>query len=240
MIEKHYDYTGYAYVYNNPIKLVDPFGLDSINPNRSAQGVFSWSSYTGVQSERVRNNYVERVSNLDANDSRGRTNAKINARQKTPTVTKTMAENMRPISGESNRVGGTANKSNASVNNRVKTYGNIGKVAGVAGLGISVYNISNADNKGKAVVEEGGAWTGAIIGGEAGAVLGGEVGLLFGGAGAVPGAVIGGFLGSITGAIIGGEAAEKLYDNVKVENKQVSKEEFMKRYDWDKYGQGTK
>ena len=30
MIEKHYDYTGYAYVYNNPIKLIDPFGLDSL------------------------------------------------------------------------------------------------------------------------------------------------------------------------------------------------------------------
>ena len=30
MIEKHYDYTPYAYVYNNPIKLIDPFGLDSI------------------------------------------------------------------------------------------------------------------------------------------------------------------------------------------------------------------
>lgn len=40
MIEKHYDYTPYAYVYNNPLIFVDPLGLDSIyfydqanNPN---------------------------------------------------------------------------------------------------------------------------------------------------------------------------------------------------------------
>ncbi len=30
MIEKHFDYSGYAYVYNNPTKLIDPFGLDTV------------------------------------------------------------------------------------------------------------------------------------------------------------------------------------------------------------------
>jgi RHS repeat-associated protein len=29
MIEKHYEWTSYAYVYNNPISFFDPFGLDS-------------------------------------------------------------------------------------------------------------------------------------------------------------------------------------------------------------------
>jgi hypothetical protein len=40
MIEKHYDYTGYAYVYNNPIMLIDPFGKDTIP---SFQLKLSWS-----------------------------------------------------------------------------------------------------------------------------------------------------------------------------------------------------
>jgi hypothetical protein len=32
MVENaHYDYSPYAYVYNNPIKLLDYFGLDSID-----------------------------------------------------------------------------------------------------------------------------------------------------------------------------------------------------------------
>lgn len=31
MIEDHFDYTGYAYCYNNPISFIDPLGLDTIN-----------------------------------------------------------------------------------------------------------------------------------------------------------------------------------------------------------------
>jgi RHS repeat-associated protein len=39
LIEMHYDYTPYAYVYNNPIKLIDPFGLDSIYYNQKGEEV---------------------------------------------------------------------------------------------------------------------------------------------------------------------------------------------------------
>jgi RHS repeat-associated protein len=30
MIESHFDYTGYAYTYNNPVRYIDPFGLDTL------------------------------------------------------------------------------------------------------------------------------------------------------------------------------------------------------------------
>ncbi len=33
VVEYHFDYTPYAYVYNNPLNYIDPFGLDTINAN---------------------------------------------------------------------------------------------------------------------------------------------------------------------------------------------------------------
>ena len=38
MIESHYDYTPYAYVYNNPMNFIDPFGLDTIPAIETSKG----------------------------------------------------------------------------------------------------------------------------------------------------------------------------------------------------------
>jgi len=38
--EMHYDYTPYAYVYNNPVKLLDPFGLDSTYYNEAGTQIY--------------------------------------------------------------------------------------------------------------------------------------------------------------------------------------------------------
>jgi RHS repeat-associated protein len=46
MIEKHYEWTGYAYVYNNPIVLIDPMGLDSVYFFDQAQNPNDRSVYT--------------------------------------------------------------------------------------------------------------------------------------------------------------------------------------------------
>ena len=133
-----------------------------------------------------------------------------------------VAENMRPISGESARISGTASKTNTGVNNMVGTLGTVGKVAGVASIGISAYNVATAENKTKAISTEVGGLAGAIAGGEVGAEIGAGIGVWFGGAGAVPGAIIGGIAGSITGSILGSKVGEKTY-NVITDKKEEKK-----------------
>lgn len=131
-----------------------------------------------------------------------------------PVIMREVAEQMRPITKEGDRTGGTANKTNAKVNNTVKALGKVGKVSGAAAGGIAVYNIVTAEDKPRAIAKETGVLTGAIIGGELGAKGGAGIGAFFGGAGALPGAIAGGVIGSVAGGIAGGETVEYLYDKV--------------------------
>jgi len=41
LAEQHYNYTPYAYVYNNPISLIDPFGLDSAFYDEEGNQIYS-------------------------------------------------------------------------------------------------------------------------------------------------------------------------------------------------------
>ena len=154
------------------------------------------------------------VSKLDKTNTQGRTQAKVEARSKTPAISKTIAESMRPISEEGTRAGGTANKTNTGVNEAASKLGKVGKVMGAASVGIAAYNIATAEDKGQAVATEAGSFAGAIAGGEAGATIGAGIGVWFGGAGAVPGAVIGGIVGSIAGSFAGAEVGKQTYDAV--------------------------
>jgi RHS repeat-associated protein len=221
--------TPYNMASNNPINRIDPDGaldeplykkawdfvssmFSGSDATRNTQSIAATTSYTLMKSQQVRVEYKTRVSSLDKTDSHGRTQAKMEARSKTPAVMREVAEQMRPSSGESTRVGGTASKTNAGVNNMIGTLGKVGKVAGVTAIGVSVYNVAKAENKPQAIATEGGALVGAIAGGEIGAQTGAAIGVWFAGAGAVPGAIIGGIIGGIGGGIIGANAGTSTYN----------------------------
>jgi hypothetical protein len=118
------------------------------------------------------------------------------------------------MAGEAARVGGTASKTNAAVNEGMAAAGRVGKVALVAGVTISVVRIATAPEgqKTRAVAQESGAWAGALSFGAVGAKGGAFIGSFVGPEGTIVGAAIGGIGGGIIGAFAGEKAANNVYD----------------------------
>lgn len=230
----------YAYGFNNPMRVADASGKggipfqaaaksmdlesgssdddDGSEVGRTAlilnQGEKIRSGYAAAKAQAVRKNYVETVSQLAKTDTKGRTAAKVMAREQTPTEYRTMAESMRPMASEASRSGGTASKTNSGVNQGMDFVGNMGKGFLVFGAAQSAYNISTAENTGRAVTQEAFTWAGAVAGGEAGAEIGAGIGVWICGGGAVPGAFIGGIVGGAVGGFVGSDAGGQAYDDV--------------------------
>lgn len=223
LTESYEDYTPYQFASNQPVHAQEIEGLENAHDlNKRIQtretrevvrdnipetdkrvastvrSVAAEGAYTGIKTNAVRSAYNSAASKLDVNDNAGRKQLKVDAREKMPAVTKAVLEADRPIAGEMTKVGGTANKTNVGVTETAGTLGKVGTGLVVVGAAASAYNIATADNKLEATAEEGGAWAGAILGGETFGTAGAAFGPWGAGIGAVIGSVVGG---------IGGKAA---------------------------------
>ena len=138
----------YSYVMNNPINRTDPTGrcgeaASFVGPRvpcaeRVVQGVLAYGGAAAVSDAAVRQQYVSTVAKLSPTDTAARTAAKIAAREATTPTGRAIAEAMRPMTGEAARVGGTASKTNAAVNDGMAAASRVGKVALVAGATIQL------------------------------------------------------------------------------------------------------
>lgn len=223
----------YHYSYSNPVNLSDKWGecpscaaseapetnIDGGGPQldednkyvNGFKGALIREGYAAAKSGALRKEYISKVSPISSSDNTARNAAITEIRQKTPAGYRAITEKMKP-SGTKPRVGATANKTNATVNKVMKGTGAVGKVMLGVGVGISAYNIATAENTGKAIVEEGGGWAGALAGGFMGAEVGMKFGMLFGPTGAIIGAFVGGIAGGIYGGYKGQQAGEAVYE----------------------------
>jgi RHS repeat-associated protein len=209
----------YSYVRNNPLSRADLDGHDDDdakkNAPQAAQGAAASAGTQATNDAAVRARYVQQASQLQPGDTAGRTAIKIEARADTSPGGQVVAETMRPMGQEASRVAGTVTKTSEGVNAAMETAGRAGPALMVVAVAASTYNVATAENKTRALAQEGGAWAGALSFGGLGAKGGAVVGAFIGGpVGAGVGAIVGGLGGGIVGGIVGSRAATSAYDLV--------------------------
>lgn len=174
---------------------------DDFPQNGPLQGVSGRAGYVGIQSQRVRQQYVDAVSKLVKTDQAGREALKAKYRAPTPPEVRAVIEAKRPSLAPPPGSGGTANRTNARVNAIGNRLGLLGKAGGAVSVIAAGADIARSDDKPRAVGANLGALGLGVAGGEAGASLG-----VFGG----PFAPITVPLGGLAGAGVGGYIGYRL------------------------------
>ena len=225
----------YAYAFNNPINNFDPDGRECVTQNTTtcgssgssaaangAVGAASFAAQNTTRSSQVRTQYNNAASQLNPNDTAGRSALKETTRAATPAPQRAFINATRPSTSAPAGTSGNATHTDARTNSTVKALGTVGKASGALAVATGGAQIALSDDKSRTTASVAGSAVGGIAGGiagaETGALVGGGIGALFGGAGAAPGAVIGavvgGIGGSIGGGIAGGAAGERIHNEL--------------------------
>ncbi|WP_299117523.1 RHS repeat-associated core domain-containing protein, partial [uncultured Winogradskyella sp.] len=179
-------------------------GSSTVTGSDVVRSVSAEVAYTGIQTGKLRKEYIKATQGRPLTKEQ-RSQLKTKMQSKETAVTRAIRESKRPASNEKNMPKNNPNKTNAKFDKAAKVMGDIGKGAAVFGVVISANNIANADNKVEAVAKEGGAWSGAILGGETFGAAGASLGPWGAAAGVVVGSILGGFAGE--------QAVEKMINN---------------------------
>ncbi|MET7254007.1 SpvB/TcaC N-terminal domain-containing protein [Dyadobacter fermentans] len=218
MAEKYPGFSPYNFVLGNPLRNIDLKGEEAeentnLHVNQSVNsagynGVNNIGKYIGQQmgdAGSVRESYISAVSTLDEKNSLERAILKGEMRDKTPNLIRTLLERKRPDLGPPPGSGGRANVTNATANN----IGTAFKIGGRALVGASyaydAYNIFQAPDKYRALMESSVGTLGALGGGTIGTLLG-----IPSGPGAIGTAVVGSSVGGYYGRKLGGA----FYDSI--------------------------
>lgn len=186
-------------------------GSANNNDHSSTQAAANGATiYAGQQlgdAGAARQEYGERVKELDPTDKAGRKALKEEIRGKTPKTVLDFIESARPSTDAKPGSGGTANRSNAAVDALGKGFKYVGRGLIAIDLAIQATEVYRSNNKPLALMRSGGEILGGLGGGAAGA---------FGGSFVAPGpgTVAGGLLGGAVGGAAGSAAGEKLYYSI--------------------------
>ena len=173
----------------------------------------NWYGVAAVKNDNVRIAYDKAAKTLAPGDKQGRADLKEKTRANTPEPFKSIVEKGRPMAGEQAKVNdpsfkGNVAKTNAEVNDAVKTTGTLGKIFIAGGVINSGVNIATSSNPGQQVVVEASSWAGAIQFGSTGAEIGSVLG--------PGGSFVGGVVGSVIGGVAGSKVGQWLNENVVV------------------------
>ncbi|MBY0434059.1 MAG: hypothetical protein K2U26_08130, partial [Cyclobacteriaceae bacterium] len=206
---------GYSYASDGSLLNLDPVYDEKITWNATTKwvgtaAVYNWGVREFYYSPQVRSLsvYYGQPYDVLVFASSQRNSIVLETRALSTPDYAALSEWQKPANSMKINPNGNFAKPNATVMNGMRFVGAAGGVM----MGYAAYqsyqNVSNAQNKGAALVQEGFSWGGALAGGwagaKSGAALGGAVGSFFPGVGNAAGATVGGFVGGIAGSIAGG------------------------------------